>query len=117
MTPKILIKEFIDVVWNKNNPSLISKYIDKDYIVHLLGSGNEGNGIEWVKNNVIDTHKEYPNFQIIVVNTVCEDDVVVSQLHLSSTKNGHVIASDEFILHKIKNNKIVEAWSLGNQWK
>ncbi len=110
---KKLIRDFVREVWNNKRIHEIPKYIDKKYVAHLLRSHNVLRGIEGVKNNVLTSHNSSQKFKIKIDNMFAEKNKVISLITL---QRGNKILK-ELIIHKISNNKIVEAWSIGGDWK
>ncbi len=109
---KQIIKEFTDEVWNRNKSEVISKYISKSYVAHTLGKGGTVRGISGVKNNVLACHSKYSGLNITIKKMVQDKDFVSSWIVLRSGNK----VMNEFIMHKVKGNKIVEAWSIGGDW-
>lgn len=109
---KKLIKEFIKKVWNEKRVELIPNFILPSYVAHKLGKGGNLKGIGGVKFNVLDCHSRFKNFNIEIIKMIQDKNMISSWIVLH---DGDKIMN-ELIIHKIVNNRIAEAWSIGGNW-
>ena len=112
MKNKKVVENFIKTVWNQKKLELIPQFLSNSYIAHKLGAGGEVRGIEEVKLNILDCYVKFKNFKISINNMIEEKNMISSWIVLHDGAR----IMNEIIIHKLSNNKIVEAWSIGGNW-
>jgi hypothetical protein len=110
--PKTVVTRFIKEVWNQKKVDSIPKFISRSYVAHLLGGGGEVVGTRGVRLNVIKAHSQFKGLKIKVRKIVEDGDHTASWITLTSQNK----VMNELIIHKVKNNLITEAWSIGGNW-
>jgi predicted ester cyclase len=113
---KTLVRDFLEKVWNKGQFALVPGFIDPAYRAYALRTGHLVKGIEGVLANVQGVHRAFPGFRISVQDMFGEGDRVVTRLTMHATGETGDITMREIIIHRLENNKIIEAWSIGTNW-
>lgn len=120
-TNKSIVREFIEVIWNKNRLVEIENYLSEDYLDHsllpTLPPNKEGT-LLWIKA----TGKSFEH-ETIINDMVCEDDKVMLKISMKLKHIGvwrdiaptHLeLYINGFRYYKMQNGKIKEHWALIN---
>lgn len=116
MNPITLYKDYIDNVWNKNNPNIVDKYIDSKFVVHLLGIGKDVSGINWVKQDLARIYSQFTKFRITIKKIISQPNCISAVLNLDANFDKDSCHMNEIVVYQIKNDKFVEAWEIGTDW-
>lgn len=116
MTNKEITKYFYEKITSDNCQSEVSKFVSEtctlkqaDQSFHI--------GIEGMKQHIAALHKTYPDFKMKVINQICEDDCVVSEVIAEGTftndflgikATGKRISLYGVNVDKVVNAKIIE---------
>ena len=119
---KEVAKRFIEEIVNTGNTENISEFIDPNYKDHN-DKENEVTGINGAKAHVEAVRSTYPDLKVSIEQQICEGDIVVSRIIGRATHTGEWLGMKPtykpITIHgvnidRIKNNKIVEHWGMGN---
>ena len=110
--PREVIKGFVKTVWNEQKLDLIPTFVSKSYIAHLLGNGGQVVGTRGVRLNVIKSHSQFKGLKIKIKKIIEHGNYTTSWIILTSQNK----VMNELIIHKVKDNLIIEAWSIGGNW-
>ena len=116
MNPITLYQDYIDQVWNKNNPNIVDKYIDPKFVVHLLGIKKDCSGVNWVKQDLVRIHSQFTNFKITIKKIISQSDCTSAVLNLDAELDKDLYHMNEIVIYQIKNDKFIEAWEIGTDW-
>ncbi len=118
-TNKLIVTNFIEEIWNKNQFEKIDNYISADFIDHSLPPTFPANK-EGMKLWIIGTGKSFEHITIID-DMVCEDNKVMLKMRMLLKHIGvwrgieptHLeISTVGYRYYKIADGKIIEHWSL-----
>ena len=109
MNPITLYQDYIDQVWNKNNPNIVDKYIDPKFVVHLLGIKKDCSGVNWVKQDLVRIHSQFTNFKITIKKIISQSDCISAVLDLDAKFDEDFYYMNEIVIYQIKNDKFIEA--------
>lgn len=118
---KILIRSFIEEIFNEHNLSSIEKYFGKDSVE---GSPQAGNGGEGFKQFLTDFFKAFPDMHTTIEHMVAENNLVVVFLNgfgtykrefhgIPPTNKPVKISSVD--LYKIESRIITRHWDVVDQ--
>lgn len=118
-TNKSIVREFIDVIWNKNRLTDIENYLSADYVDHSLLptlSPNKEGTLFWITA----TGKSFEH-ETMIGDMVCEDDKVMLKITMKlkhigvwrDIKPTHLEFSiNGFRFYRMEEGKIKEHWAL-----
>lgn len=120
---KKITRQFLEEVFNANNPSAIDNYIAKDYVDHSAPPGVPGNneGFKIIANAV---RTAFPDFKYTINDIIAEDDKVVAHVTGSGTMTGNFMTMpasgkyaswQEIHIGKMRDGKFVEHWTVIDQ--
>jgi len=110
-----IIRDFIESVWNKKEYENIPNFISSNYQAnHLRRPETSFSGVEGVLKNSQYFHQKHPNYNIKIEDSFSFEDKVASRLLIFDTSGNSSKTIRELIIHRIENNLIAEAWSLGS---
>ncbi len=111
-TKKVLVKSFVEEVFNNHNLSAIEKYL-------TAGQGKEG-----FKQFLSDFFTAFPDVHADIEHIVTEDNLVIVFLNFTGTHKGifqgrpptnKTVKIRSADLYKVENEKIVEHWDVVDQ--
>lgn len=111
-TNKVLVKSFVEEVFNNHNLSAIEKY---------LAAGQEKEGF---KQFLSDFFTAFPDVHADIEHIVTEDNLVIVFLNFTGTHKGifqgrpptnKTVKIRSADLYKVENEKIVEHWDVVDQ--
>ena len=111
-TNKVLVKSFVEEVFNNHNVSAIEKYL-------TAGQGKEG-----FKQFLSDFFTAFPDVHADIEHIVTEDNLVIVFLNFTGTHKGifqgrpptnKTVKIRSADLYKVENEKIVEHWDVVDQ--
>jgi steroid delta-isomerase-like uncharacterized protein len=116
---KDLMRRYIEEVWNKGDFDFVDKNFSADFVNHgtLPGQPSDRDGIKWVIRN---TRNAIPDLYLSIEDMVAEGDKVVTRWLAKGTHKGdfmgakptdNKISVSSIVIDRIKDGKIVEAWS------
>lgn len=120
-TNKKIVKRAHSEVWNKGNIEIIDELYSKEYIAHWA-TGQDTN-LDEFKKMLIKTRNALPDLKEEIIHIVAEGDLVVTHFISSGTLTGSLDgipptgkkgSRPEIAVHKIKDGKIVEQWTVAD---
>lgn len=117
---KVLIRSYIEEMWNKHQPSAADRFVATNYIEHnpALPSGLTGR-----KQFVAKVLAAFSNYHGEIQDLVAEGDKVVARVEWTGTNDGPldgrpatgnklVFTTSDFF--RIENSKVAEHWDVVN---
>jgi predicted ester cyclase len=121
-SPKEVVRQYIEEMWNKNKPEPVEKLVVADYR-HTNSSGEQWTGTERIKNLLRTLHGSIAELQYTIDAINVEGDLVatratVTGIHvkplLGFTATNKRITYAEWFWQRIKDGRIIEGWTLTN---
>jgi steroid delta-isomerase-like uncharacterized protein len=116
---KLLIRSYIEEMWNKHQPSAADRFVATDFVEHnpRLPHG----GLAGMKQFVIKVLAAFSNYHGELQDLVAEGDKVVARVQWTGTNDGPyegrpatgnklVFSTSDFF--RIENGKIAERWDV-----
>jgi steroid delta-isomerase-like uncharacterized protein len=120
---KELVRRVNEEVWNKGNLEIIDEVYSADIVRHFLPDGSEIQGLDKLRDRILDHRKAFPDWTEKIELIVAEGDFVA--IHFTSTgtnkgsflgnpATGKQIHTNDMSIYRIVDGKIVEQWLLPN---
>jgi predicted SnoaL-like aldol condensation-catalyzing enzyme len=110
---KILIRSFIEEIFNEHNLSSIEKYFGKESVV---GSPPAGRGGQGFKHLLSDRFIAFLDVHTTIEHIIAENNLAVAYLNGSGTMNENFMGPPQIRhLYKIENGKITEHWDVADR--
>jgi len=118
---KALVKRAHAEVWNKGNMAVVNEIYSPDYIAHWITGGDTN--LEALKNMINEARKTFPDIKEEIIHIVAEGDLVITHFNSSGTMTGPMGnipptgkkgSRPEIAVHRIKDGKIVEQWTVAD---
>jgi steroid delta-isomerase-like uncharacterized protein len=115
---KLLVRRFIEEVWNTGNLGATDDLIHPDYAIRGVGHGPEA-----VRRNVAAYRAGFPDLECRVEQMIAEDDWVAVRLVLHATHRGEFggipptgkrVAMQEMVFWRVVDNRLHTIWSQGD---
>jgi predicted ester cyclase len=122
---KSLVKDYIELVLNAGDISLIPKYVSTDY-AEIYNNKKYPVGIEGAKEHIIGVRNNYPDIKLTVDLQIAEGEWVATCYTMSGTHTGSwmgikptgkVIMVTGVNIDKIVDGKIVEHGGAANMFE
>jgi predicted ester cyclase len=84
---KSLVKDYIELVLNAGDISLIPKYVSPDY-VEIYNNKKYPVGIEGAKDHIIGVRNTYPDIKLTINQQIAEGEWVATCYTMSGTHSG-----------------------------
>jgi predicted ester cyclase len=84
---KSLVKDYIELVLNAGDISLIPKYVSPDY-VEIYNNKKYSVGIEGAKDHIIGVRNNYPDIKLSINQQIAEGEWVATCYTMSGTHKG-----------------------------
>lgn len=123
--PKLLMRRFVEELWNGRCLDVADAIFAKDCVTHQLRSGVPVDAVprgpQAIKEHVAGWIASFPDLHFSIDQMLSEGDRVVMQLLMEGTHRGAwlgIPASNKkiqvrmFTIHRIVRDKIVEDWVL-----
>ncbi len=116
---KLIVIDFIEEIWNQNQPEKIDKYVSPKFIDHSLPSNLPSNR-EGTKLWIIGTGKSFEH-KTVIDEIVSEGNKVMLKIKMQLKHIGvwrkidpthFEIETVGYRLFKLEDNKIIEHWAL-----
>jgi steroid delta-isomerase-like uncharacterized protein len=115
---KVLVRRFIDEVYNQGRPEIIDELFADDYVDHTA-STEQAPGPSGARQIYDVFHAAFPDLRVEIHDLVADDDLVTFRSTMSGTSKGPLmgaaptgnrieIASMVFL--RIRDGRIVERW-------
>ncbi|HVG20833.1 MAG TPA: ester cyclase [Blastocatellia bacterium] len=119
---KALIERWFEEVWNKGNADAIDEMFADDGVAHGLANeqGEALRGPAGFKPFFQNFRNAFPDIEVIVEDTVAEDDKVAARCRVRGTHKGEglgfaatnvPIEITGICIVRLRDGKIVEAWN------
>jgi steroid delta-isomerase-like uncharacterized protein len=122
-----IVQNFIQVVWNDRNLSVLKDFWAEDCVNHaMLGTDNRGlNALRIYHNSFFDDFfSAFPDIQIEIVQQVAEGDRIATYITSQGKYNGAFygipptgksISTSVIRIDRIQDGKITEHWSVSDE--
>ena len=122
---KSIVHRFVEEFWNARQFSVADEIFSSDCVTHQLRGDKEEATLprtpEAIKKEAGQWINAFPDLQFTIVQMLAETDRVASQLRVTGThrgewmgilQTGRSIDIPLFVIHRIRDQKIVEDWVL-----
>jgi steroid delta-isomerase-like uncharacterized protein len=118
---KTTARRVVEEGWTKHNPMILEQLISADAPLHDPQDPSNAKGPQGAKSTLATYLKAFPDLKITIEREIADGDYVVQHLVFTGTNTGAlngVPATDKKVnvtavmTSKIKDGKVVEAWSL-----
>jgi steroid delta-isomerase-like uncharacterized protein len=118
---KTIARRIVEEGWTKHNPMIFEQLISNDAPLHDPQNPTSAKGPQGAKSTLATYLKAFPDVKISIEREIADGDYVVQHLLLTGTNTGElngVPATGKkanvsgVMTSKIKDGKVVEAWSL-----
>jgi steroid delta-isomerase-like uncharacterized protein len=118
---KTIARRIVEEGWTKHNPMILEQLIATDAPLHDPQNPTISKGPQGAKTTLATYLKAFPDVKITIEREIADGEYVVQHLLVTGTNTGEfngVPATDKKInvtgvmTSKIKDGKVVEAWSL-----
>jgi len=123
--PKLLIRRFVEELWNERQLDVADAIFAKDCVTHQLQSGVSADAVprgpQAIKEHIAGWIASFPDLRFSIEQMLSEGNHVATQLLMEGTHQGAwlgIPASDKrvqirmFTVHHVVQGKIVEDWVL-----
>ena len=118
---KAIARRIVDESWNKHNPTILDQLFSNDALLHDPQNPTVGKGPQGAKSTMATYLTAFPDMKITIEREIADGDYVVQHLLATGTNTGEFngmpatgkkTSTTGVITSKIKDGKVVEAWSL-----
>lgn len=118
---KTIARRIVDESWTKHDPSILDELFSKDAILHDPQNPSIAKGPQGAKSTLGTYLRAFPDVKISIEREIAEGDYVVQHLLVTGTNSGEFNGMPATGKHtkvtgvmtsKIKDGKVIEAWSL-----
>jgi predicted ester cyclase len=122
---KIIVQQAWEVVFNQGRTDLVGNYFDDAYLEYAPDGKITTQGLEQLKKACDWIASVFPDFHCTVEDLLEEGDKVFSRVMVTATQRGEYgdvqatgrkIQFGIMMLSRIANGRIVEDWSLSDEW-
>jgi steroid delta-isomerase-like uncharacterized protein len=119
---KALVLRAHEEVWSSGNLMVVDELYAEDYTAHW--AYGEDSDREGLKEMVAEARTAFPDLREDIIHIVAEGDLVVSHFISSGTFTGEMeglqpqgqkVSRPEIAVHRLRNGKIVEQWTVSDQ--
>lgn len=112
MTAAMLLQQWYDDVWNKDDADSIAKLMHKDIIIHGLDPAGSSKGVEHFQTFYANFKKSFPFTQITVEHLVSNDEIATAYCHVhAKSSSGKDVNFSGLSVARFSNGKLIEAWN------
>jgi steroid delta-isomerase-like uncharacterized protein len=117
-----IVHSYLEKVWNGRNVDLVEEFFTEDCVVHNLPPGLPP-GQDGVRENLTRTLDTFPDFALIIEDTVSEGDRVAVRMTFTGTHlggfygmpaTGKSFTMPAMAIARVAEGKIAEWWQLGD---
>ena len=122
MTNEELVRNAIEIIWNKGEVSRVRDFYTDDFKAHHSPLGPDwGKGTDGVRDLVTRTRNTFSDYHETIEDLILSGDKVVIRTRAVGTNTGPLPFSpatgksfkvDVFEIYRINNGKIEEQWAL-----
>jgi steroid delta-isomerase-like uncharacterized protein len=118
---KTVARRIVDEAWNKHNPAILDQLFSNDAVVHDPQNPTITKGPQGAKSTLAIYLRAFPDMKISIEREIADGDYVVQHLLATGTNTGEFNGMPAtgkktntigVMTSKIKDGKVVEAWSL-----
>jgi len=118
---KTIARRIVDEAWTKHNPSILDTLFSSDAILHDPQNKTIVKGPQGAKSTLVTYLKAFPDMKISIEREIAEGDFVVQHLIATGKNTGEFNGMPAtgkntnvtgVMTSKIKDGKVIEAWSL-----
>jgi steroid delta-isomerase-like uncharacterized protein len=118
---KAIARRIVDEGWTKHNPTILDSLFSNDALLHDPQNKTVEKGPQGAKSTLATYLKAFPDLKISIEREIAEGDYVVQHLRAIGKNTGEFngmppTGKDTNITgvmtSKIKDGKVIEAWSL-----
>ncbi len=122
---KMMVRRFIEELWNQRKLELADELFSADCVTHQLRLGADPAGAprgpEVMKHHVGEWLASFPDIQFTIEQMLADGDRVMTQCTARGTHSaawlgipatGRFVAIQMFVVHRIEDVRIVEDWVL-----
>jgi len=118
---KVIARRIVDESWTKHNPSILDELFTTDAVLHDPSNPTIVKGPQGAKSTLNTYLRAFPDMKISIEREIAEGDYVVQHLRAIGTNTGEFNGMPAtgkktevtgVVTSKIKDGKVVEAWSL-----
>jgi steroid delta-isomerase-like uncharacterized protein len=116
---KALMRNYIEVAWNKGNLDFIDKNFSSDFVSHGTLPGQPNNR-DSVKSVISTIRNAIPDLHITIEELLAEGDKVASRWVTKGTHKGDLMGAkptgnkirvSETVVVRVKDGRVVEGWA------
>jgi steroid delta-isomerase-like uncharacterized protein len=120
---KVMIRLFLDEVFNKKNLAVADEILSPNYIFHAATGSQLVGPTAW-KQFISETHNAFPDINCNMENIACDGDILAVRVSLTGTHTGlfrgipatgKKVAIQEAAFFRFEGDKPVEQWQFLNQ--
>ena len=118
---KLIARRIVDESWAKHNPSILDGLFSHDAVLHDPQYPTVAKGPQGAKSTLARYLRAFPDLKIGIEREIADGDYVVQHLRASGTNTGEFngmpatgknTSVTGVMTSKIKDGKVIEAWSL-----
>ena len=118
---KVIARRIVDESWTKHNPSILDGIFSNDAVLHDPQNPTVAKGPQGAKSTLARYLRAFPDLKITIEREIADGDYVVQHLRASGTNTGEFngmpatgknTSVTGVMTSKIKDGKVIEAWSL-----
>jgi steroid delta-isomerase-like uncharacterized protein len=118
---KTIARRIVDEGWNKHNPAILDQLFANDAVLHDPQNPSISKGPQGAKSTLAIYLRAFPDMKISIEREIADGDYVVQHLLVTGTNTGEFngmpatgkkTTTIGVMTSKIKDGKVIEAWSL-----
>jgi predicted ester cyclase len=122
---KEIVQQAWDVVFNQCRSDLAGKYFDENYLEYGPDGSVTTRGLEQLTKACEWIVRVFPDFHCTIEDLLAEGDKVFSRVMVTATQRGEYggvpatgrkVRFEIMMLSRIDHGRIVEDWSLSDEW-
>jgi steroid delta-isomerase-like uncharacterized protein len=118
---KTIARRIVDEGWTKHDPKILDQLFSNDAVLHDPRDPSLARGPQGAKSTLERSLRAFPDIKINIEREIAEGDYVVQHLLVTGTNTGEFngmpatgkkTSVTGVMTSKIKDGKVIEAWSL-----
>ena len=118
---KTIARRIVEEGWTKHNPVILDQLFSNDALLHDPQNPTVAKGPQGAKSTLATYLRAFPDMKISIEREIADGDYVVQHLLATGTNTGEFngvpatgkkINVTGVVTSKIKDGKVIEAWSL-----
>lgn len=119
MTPRELLHEHTERVWNQGDLDAVDEFIADEYVEHDPSIENGLSGPDAYRANVAKFRSAFPDLTVTIEDAVVEDDRIAMRQSFGGTHEGTFmgvaptgteVESTSMLICRVEDDMIVETW-------